>query len=232
MKKLISIACCLFSYTTLFAQPEIPLTGKEKSSFIPKGWTIVASVEHDFNKDKQSDLAVVIQSGVEKEQKEYDCNQVFSDMMLLVCLKQADGNYKLSTKSTKIFGRQDCIRFNEIGKRNGTLKLKFTDESVRNIRNDIYYFLRFQNNDWFLIGYQTESTKNTDPDMGVWGIDCNLSAGITEGYRLKIPAGSDVLEGPREVTETIKWKPDPLIKLSSLNVDETIIDDHIPEDRD
>ncbi len=86
------------------------------------------------------------------------------------------------------------------------------------IGSKYYCYFRFQNNDWYLIGYTNELTKVTEPDMGVWGSDINLVTGAREDYKLIIKPNSDILEGPKKVTKKYKKKPKPLIALSALRV--------------
>jgi len=185
---------------------KIPAAGKNKEAFIPKGCTLLSSVEEDFNKDNLIDQAMVIEQ---------------NGQALLILFKQADNSYKVSLKTQQLFTNDDSegyFRFETLGKRTKTLQVVFVDESIRNLGSKYYCYFRFQNNDWYLIGYTNELTKVTEPDMGVWGSDINLVTGAREDYKLIIDPNSDILEGPKKVTKRSKKKPKPLIALSAFKI--------------
>lgn len=222
MKLLTLTICSLALCGSLYAQqPVLPATGKTPESFIPRGWTLVANTPEDFNKDKLEDAAIVIQAGMEKPTAEKTCHESWYPQVLLIVFQQPDGTYKLNAATQKLFGAGDCMVFYQIGKRSGTLKMAFHDESINGTASEHDYFFRFQQNDWYLIGYKNEMAKNAGPDMGIWGTDKNLVTGVSEDYRLKIDPKSDVMAGPKEITGRKKEKPKPLIRLTQLNVDDT-----------
>ena len=204
---------------------KIPAAGKNKEAFIPKGCTLLSSVEEDFNKDNLIDQAIVIEQNKAYKLKGEDCiGKGRHAQVLLILFKQADNTYKVSLKTQQLFTNDDCedyFRFETLGKRTKTLQIVFVDESIRMIGSKYYCYFRFQNNDWYLIGYTNELIKVTDPDMGVWGSDINLVTGAREDYKLLIKPNSDVLEGPKKVTKKSKKKPKPLIALSALKINTT-----------
>lgn len=201
---------------------KIPAAGKNKEAFIPKGCTLLSSVEEDFNKDNLIDQAIVIEQNKAYKLKGADCTDKERHAQALIILfKQADGSYSVSLKTQQLFTNNDCddyFRFETLGKRAKTLQIVFADESIRDVGSKYYCYFRFQNNDWYLIGYTNELTKVTEPDMGVWGCDINLVTGQREDYKLLIKPNSDILEGPKKVTKRSKKKPKPLIALSTLKI--------------
>jgi hypothetical protein len=199
-----------------------PAAGKNKEAFIPKGCTLLSTVEEDFNKDNLIDQAIVIEQNKAYKLKGEDCvGKERHAQVLLILFKRVDGNYKVSLKTQQLFINDDCedyFRFETLGKRNKTLQIVFADESIRDLGSKYYCYFRFQNNDWYLIGYTSELTKVTEPDMGVWGSDINLVTGVREDYKLINKPNSDKLEGPKKVTKKSKKKPKPLIALSALKI--------------
>lgn len=199
----------------------IPSSGKTVKAFVPKGWSVTASAEEDFNNDNIADQAVVIEANKTHRMTAPDCiGEERKAKMMFIVFGQADGSFVLSAKSQQLFANEDCVadfKFLSIGKRNKTLELVFNDESLRGIGSDYYYYFRYQKNDWYLIGYTHKLTKVTDPDAGVWGVDVNLVTGAREDFRLQIPANSDVLEGPKKITKRSKQKVAPLRLLTAIN---------------
>ena len=222
MKYKIVALFMLCGFITQAQAPKIPATGNTPESFIPKGWTLVANTAEDFNKDKLVDAAIVIQSDKVKRIAESSCREECLPLALFIVFKQPDGTYKLSAVTQKLFGTGDCMQFQEIGKRTGTLKLVFGDQSINGTSSEHEYYFRFQQNDWYLIGYKNEMAKNAGMDMGVWGTETNLVTGATEQYKLKIDPKSDIMDGPKEITNKTKSKPKPLVKLTELDVDSSL----------
>lgn len=214
----------LLPLQTLFAQANlalIPASGKTVKAFVPKGWTIRTSVSEDFNNDNIADEAVLVEANKTHRIAAADCAEERKAQMLFIVFGQADGSFRLSAKSQQLFANEDCevyFKFLSLGKRNKTLEIVFNDESIRNLGSDYYYYFRFQKNDWYLIGYTHKTTKVTDPDAGVWGVDVNLVTGAREEFKLQIPANSDVLEGPKKITKRSKQKTAPLMLLTAINV--------------
>lgn len=219
MKYIFLVLPALFSARLMAQAPRLPVTGATPEKFIPQGWTLVANVAADFNKDKLADAAIVIQQGQSKRTAQQTCQESYHPQLLFIVLKQPDGTYKLSASTQKIFGEYDCMQFQSIGQRAGTLKVVFGDMSINGTSSEHDYFFRYQQNGWLLIGYKNEMAKNAGSDMGVWGTDKNLVTGTSEEYRLKIDPKSEVMEGPKEITATRRSKPKPLIKLTDLDVD-------------
>lgn len=226
MKYALFAAMLIGSFVSKAQLPQLSSTGKNIQDFVPKGWTLIANIADDLNKDNLIDAAVVIQSGKQGSIDDYTCRHTYYPMMLFILLKQSDGSYKLSTASQKTFNRSDCMQFQELGKRNGTLKVTMADMSINGTSSEHQYFFRFQKNEWYLIGYTNEMAKNAGMDMGIWGTDMNLVTGVSEQYRLKIDPKSEIMDGPREVTKTIKSKPKPLLVLCKFDFDNNIFSDY------
>src|SRR6186713_1773768 len=75
---------------------KIPAAGKNKEAFIPKGCTLLSSVEEDFNKDNLIDQAIVIQQNKAYKLKNEDCTDKERNAQVLIILfKQADNTYKV-----------------------------------------------------------------------------------------------------------------------------------------
>jgi hypothetical protein len=159
----------------VFAQealPNIPAEGKTEQAFMPRGWKAAFNTIADFNKDNQTDKAMLIRS----EQQN----------MLLILLAKADKTYTCSFAGS--FSSIEYI--SKLSKRNNTLQMTFDLPSYPN-GHFINVYSRYQNNDWYIIGYSEESYEGLDEASGnsknAKGLvkDVNLVTGDVAEYTLK-----------------------------------------------
>ncbi len=127
-------------------------------NFPPVGWEIVGSCSTDFNNDNIIDKAYVIQENRETIPKEDECmSEPFHKKELIIKFGLKNGAEKTNYKTSKVFGKcnwgiQGSDAFDEIGIRKNTLKLSFSTGGT--YRSSLSYYFRYQDNDWFLIGYE------------------------------------------------------------------------------
>jgi hypothetical protein len=81
--------------------------------------------------------------------------------MLLIIFQQADGSFKISTVATKLFGDDfvigeytDKMRMKKIFKRGNTVGIFFSTGG--NLETHLYFYFKFINQDWHLIGTTRE----------------------------------------------------------------------------
>lgn len=174
---------CLLFWSLLvpnYQYPTLAAAAKKPADFVPKGWHLLAQAEGDLNKDTLPDWAAVIEADqVVKSLKEYDNDQ--KPRILMVAFKQPDGSYKRSIQSNEyillsneggIFGDPwDDLRIER-----GSLVVRFYGGSAS--RWGYTYRWRFQQNDWYLIGFTYTATSTTSNEFEQY--DFNLSTGAAE----------------------------------------------------
>lgn len=154
--------------------------------FPPVGWKIIGSCSTDFNKDNIIDNAYVIQENKETTSKEDECmGELFHKKELIIKFGRKDGSYQTNFKTTKVFGKcnwgiQGTDAFDGIGNRKNTLKLSFSTGGT--LRSALSYYFRYQNNDWFLIGYDEMTYQVPSEDKYIKEI--NYLTGKKDTYEI------------------------------------------------
>lgn len=175
--------------------PDIPFSGKAAGSFIPSNWQIQYDVKSDFNKDKAMDEALLIRSD--------------QQYMLLLLLREGQ-TFKRSFAGT--FNSIEYI--SKLGIRNNTLQLVF-DLPSYSAGHMISIYVRYQQEDWYIIGYTEESYDSYDERSGKSKNpsgtlkDVNLVTGETAIYTLR---GSS-----KTLKQKYKQAKAPLLLLKNLN---------------
>ena len=207
---------------SIFLIPEIPKNGKSITEFIPANWNIRDSLSGDFNKDNLRDVAVVIQSKQPLTSIDTVCfsNDPFYPKALIILLRQQDKSLQLSKRATKIFGDcnwgiQGSDPFDRIEERRNTIGLIFMTGGTT--RNQLSYYFRFQNNDWYLIGAESFQywAGHTDGPGSFYSEEINF---LTSE---KVKYNADEKGNKSEYKKTAIGRK-PLIKLSDFS-NETII---------
>ena len=211
----------VFSQTNKFDFPQIREVGQSKSDFIPKDWKVRQSIFGDLNKDNLEDCVLVIETikPLKFDDKVCFSSELFYPKMLVILFKNLDNKLYLSTVATKLFGEcnwgvQGSDPFDNIFIRRNTLGITFLTGGT--LRNYTSYILRFQNNDWFLVG---------EDNLEYW-------AGHTEGEGAFGYKNINYLTGTKETYETnqrgdktnikrVKYKHENLRNLKTLNCQET-----------
>lgn len=184
----------------------------KKEQFPPIGWKIIGSCSTDFNGDDIIDNAYVIQEKKETISKEEECmNEPFNRKELIIKFGQKNGTEIMNFKSTKVFGEcnwgiQGTDAFDEIGIRKKTLKLSFSTGGT--LRTSMSYYFRYQDNDWFLIGYEETSYQVPSDDQYIREI--NYLTGKQDQY--------EIINGKSSQHEISKIEKRELIKLRDLDI--------------
>lgn len=120
-------------------------------------------------------------------QKENSCagSEEYYPKCLIIAFKSKIGNFNLSLKTDKIFGKcnwalQGGEPFSDLALRKNTLKISFfTGGTLRIIPT---YYFKYKSNTWQLIGYT--QTEIEVPSINTYVDDYNLVKGIKESYRI------------------------------------------------
>ncbi|MGX7667601.1 hypothetical protein [Flavobacterium pedocola] len=182
--------------------------------FPPAGWKIVGSCATDFNNDTILDKAYVIEEDKETIPKEAECmGEPFHKKELLIKFGAKNGTETTNFKTSKVFGKcnwgiQGADAFDEIGNRKNTLKLSFSTGGT--YRSSLSYYFRYQDNDWFLIGYEEVSYDISHEGQSVKEI--NYLTGKQDVY--------ETLNGKNSKHEISNIKKSGLLKLDGLDISE------------
>lgn len=154
----------------------LPQEGSTVDSFAPEGWYVHLQAEGDLNKDNLADVAFVLAPNWEKDGGFAPDGDDRSRVLVLL-FKTADGKLKLSaTKENFIMGAHDGGMMGDplnLAIERGAVVVSFYGGS-RN-RWGMTYRFRWQNNDWYLIGYTSLSADNLELTSGT--TDVNWSTG-------------------------------------------------------
>lgn len=166
--------------------PGIPKSGQSLKDFVPANWKIRDTISYDFNKDGLKDYAVVIES-VRPVEIKHDTvcfsDEPFYPKLLFILLKKEDNTLILSSSNSKMFGQcnwgvQGEDPYVGISIHNNTLGVVFLTGGTE--RNEISYFFKYQNKDWYLTG--ASSFQYWAGHQGSYKVDINLVTGIKESY--------------------------------------------------
>ncbi|HTD99680.1 MAG TPA: hypothetical protein VK668_10340 [Mucilaginibacter sp.] len=174
MKRVLTIIILLFVSEIAFSQkpslsftyPTLPTYGKILNDFIPKDWNLLDTISGDLNKDNLEDAAIIVEykdSVVESRRAVWrDQKLQTKPRILLLVLKVVD-HYELKVQQNEMLLREnegddtypdDPYESMEIIK--GVLHLNFR-WGVRGGGQAMHYIIRYQSNDFYLIGYTFES---------------------------------------------------------------------------
>ena len=145
---------CLQLQAQDFTFPSIQKTGQDPDDFLVENWFLLDSSGGDLNKDGLKDLVLVLQYRDTIQEKRPDNSiNLGSPRILLVLFKEAAG-YRLVTQDTSFITRYgeggmspDAYDGVEIIK--GILFIK-----LEHVRSFLTYKFRYQQNDFYLIGFR------------------------------------------------------------------------------
>jgi len=150
-----------------FTYPTLRKTGKTPMDVIPKGWDIVDSLSGNISKDSIAAEVVVLeyQDSI-KLKKEWE-----HPRMLLIIFKAGD-NWELKLQHNTLIVRTDILdgdhfdeydpyQSMEISK--GILRLHFV-WTERSWGTNLQYVIRYQSNDFYLIGATSEFGHHSDTE--------------------------------------------------------------------
>jgi len=173
----------------LFVFPIFPKSGKTLDDFAHEGWEIIDTVAGDLNKDYLEDVAIILEykDSVVEGRRAIWRNQKrqTKPRILLVVLRVAD-HYELKVQQNEMLLRKnegddtypdDPYESMKIIK--GVLHLNFR-WSVMGGGQSMHYVIRYQSNDFYLIGYTFESGYHSSVTIS----DFNFSTKkyINHGY--------------------------------------------------
>jgi hypothetical protein len=137
--------------------------------FIPEGWEVLDSAEGDLNKDGINDKAFIIEP----------IDKLTLERNLLIAFGNKDGTYTLSINSRKAIllsheGGPFGDPFLDICVDRGSVLIKFMGGSIRWHK---YYRFRYQDGDWYLIGFTEGGYERIGDGMCCLQRDFNLITG-------------------------------------------------------
>jgi len=153
------------SQSMSFAFPILPKYGKTPNDLILKGWSVIDSVAGDLNKDNMEDVAMVLeyQDSI-KINKEYDYPRI-----LLIAFKNGD-HFESKLQHNTLIERKNFIDddhlyeydpFASMSILKGVLHINFSWDE-RGAGGSLEYVIRYQSNDFYLIGATMESGYRAD----------------------------------------------------------------------
>jgi hypothetical protein len=154
-----------------FTFPTLPKYSKTLDNFVLKGWEIIDSVAGDLNRDNIEDAAVILEfqdSVVESNRAIWRDSKQKTKPRILLLLLSVGNHYELKVQQNELMLRknetddtypEDPYSGMEITK--GVLHLNFK-WNVRGGGQEEHYIIRYQSNDFYLIGYTFESGYHSD----------------------------------------------------------------------
>lgn len=169
LMKVLSIIVTAWILTIAANAQGLKVAGTSAKDIVPEGWTL-DEASGDLNKDGIYDLVIIATPDFKENTKTRDDGYVynFNQPILAIYWGQEDGTYKRYKQYDDILPHREDEYFNvdsspTITDR-GVLKIYIeTFASAGSWTNESpTFFFRYQNGDFHLIGYKTESlTRNT-----------------------------------------------------------------------
>lgn len=232
MKQVLNL-CFLFFVTIANSQnnnPIIPQVGMTIADFVPSKWNVIAKTEGDLNKDKINDVAFVIENTAKEN---FVSNDRFGNDTLninprfLLVLFKTNSSYVLKSINKKFIPSQHdsvstCLE--DPLMENGGIEIK---DGVLNI--DLHYWLscgswyvtdrnykfRFQENSFFLIGYESSSFHRSSGESEATSINF-----LSKKKEIITGMNEFVASKPHKIWKNIKIQK--LVKLEDLSIDSKI----------
>ena len=174
MKQVFALTILIFTTQIAFSQkpdlsfpyPTMPAYGKTLDDFVPKDWNIIDTVTGDLNKDNTEDAAMILEykdSVIERNRAIWRNQKQKTTPRILVLVLKIANQYELKVQQNVLVLRKnegddtypdDPYESMEIIK--GVLHLNFR-WSVMGGGQAMHYIIRYQSNDFYLIGYTFES---------------------------------------------------------------------------
>ena len=172
------LAFILFGITAHAQKTSYPLAAKTADKLencVPSNWRIISKTEGDLNKDGLNDFAVVIQK-INGKMIVDDRDE--NPRTLLIYFKNKNTNqYDLMEQSNTFIPLNDADnmddRFDTIRIKNGILNIElhyFCNAGCWEMSNTVYKF-RFQNNQFELIGYDSDETHRASGEITNYSIN-------------------------------------------------------------
>lgn len=159
------------------------------TDLIPKSYIIIDSAQTDFNNDGLLDFALVVRakdSIILKTDTVCFGDSVYYPKQIMIFFAERNKQYKLSITTSEIFGAcnwgiQGSDPFRKIGVKKNCLTISLMTGGT--LRCELLYTVRFQNNDWYIIGATSNVYQVPYSDLYVTDID--LITGNSDHYVLR-----------------------------------------------
>lgn len=148
---------------------------------------------------------------------------------LIILLGTGNTSYKLSATSDNLFSNncQSNYYFYSLERRKNTIKINFSSEMPNQLTKDVFLYLQYITDTWYLIGATTK-LHTSDYKAGYWGEDYNLKTGRKEMYKIAVESNDyEIIEKKKTVTKSMTFNPHPLLTLDKLDI-YTISEAYLP----
>ena len=209
---IISSILFLFGNISLCQQFYYPVCNKSSAvadELIPENWNFKNSATGDLNGDNVPDLAMIIEykDTIQEVRPDSSVNEGSPRILLLYFKNPKSGNYELALQNNTFI-----VRYNEGGMDpephcDLSITHKVLDVSFDFLRSPVEYKFRYQQNDFYLIGFN--SVGVTGEDMEIW--DMNFST-----KKIKFEKGK--ISSDKRKYKWYNMPPDTKIKLKDLKM--------------
>lgn len=154
-----------------FVYPVLPKYAKAPGYFVPKNWEVIDSSTGDLNKDSAEDAALILEY-----QDSIKMNDGFDHPRILLIAFKIKDHYMLKLQHNTLIDRREYMDkdgtnryddnpYNDMAISNGVLRLRFSWDS-RGAGGRLQYIVRYQANDFYLIGATVERGYHADISTG------------------------------------------------------------------
>lgn len=226
--KTLSLLLFLIFNSIVFSQ-EIPKSGKSIKDFVPNNWKIYDQAEGDLNKDKKSDIVLIIEDTNPKNilKNEYLGSPMLNlnPRYLLILFKTSNGYDLVEINKTFLPSENDqespCL-FDPLSDggidiKNGvfTLSLNYWMSCGSWYTSTNHYKFRYQKNNFELIGFDAQEFHRASGEMSSVSINFSTKKmSITTGGNM---FGEDADGNEIETEEKTEWKTFKIDTLQNLN---------------
>lgn len=222
-----------FSLNSIIFSQEIPNSGKSLNDFVPKNWKIFKQAEGDLNKDKKSDVVLIIEDtnpdNILNNESLGNPELNLNPRYLLILFKTQNG-YELKEISKTFLPTEgseespclaDPLMDGGIEIKNGSivLALNYWMSCGSWYTGTNTYTFRYQKNEFELIGYDSMDFHRASGEMSSTSINFSTKkmSNTTGGNMFGEDADGNEIES-EEKTEWKTFKLDKLKNLKTLKV--------------
>ncbi|SMC45254.1 hypothetical protein [Moheibacter sediminis] len=226
MKNLTSLL--FFSFYSIILSQEIPKSGKDLKDFVPINWRIIEQVEGDLNKDKKSDIVLIIEDTNPDnlfQNENLGSSIINTNPRYLLVLFKTEKGYDLKELNKTFVPTEgdmestclaDPIMDGGIEIKNGSLvlSLNYWMSCGSWYASTNAYTFRFQKNEFELIGFDSQEFHRASGEMNSTSINFSTKKmSITSGGNM---FGEDSEGNEVKSEEKVEWKSFKIDKLKNL----------------
>lgn len=217
-----------FSFYSIIFSQEIPTSGKDIKKFVPKNWRIIEQAEGDLNKDKKSDIVLIIEDTNPDnvfQNENLGSSVININPRYLLVLFKTEKGYELKELNKTFIPTEgdmestclaDPIMDGGIEIKNGciVLALNYWMSCGSWYTSTNTYTFRFQKNEFELIGFDSQDLHRASGEMNSTSINFSTKKmSITSGGNM---FGEDNDGNEIKSEEKVEWKSFKIDKLKNL----------------